>query len=52
MRQLITSDNLLFQKKSCNCGFQNGNISNVLTTARNKKSQIKKKSRKNNKKKL
>ena len=42
MKQLITSDNLLFQKKSCNCGFggqdTNKKIMNLSnTTARKSK---------------
>lgn len=55
MKQLITSDNLFFQKKSCNCGFgsqdMNRKIMNLSnTTARkNKKKQTKRQTRKTRK---
>jgi len=44
MKNLITSDNLTFQKKSCNCGFtnQNKNLTTNLTRKNKKQSKSKK----------
>ena len=49
MKNLITSDNLTFTKKKCNCGLKSNNVDTKNTTDNNKK-KVSKKSKSKKKK--
>ena len=50
MKNLITSDNLTFTKKKCNCGLKSNNVDTKDTSDTNKKKVLSKRKKNRSKK--